>query len=73
MLFYATPQKEKSWFTPRVAAWETWEISVEVVVARTEREQVGAKKMVAGVLREKLIEICQRTGEEKVWIMIYNG
>jgi hypothetical protein len=70
VLFYSQPLKGKSWFTPKSPEWESWTITVEASVARTEREQVAAKKHVANVLREKLIEVSQRTGEEKVYLYI---
>ena len=77
LAFYPTPQphaavveqQRTSWFsTPsRGTAWETWTIAVGVRVARTETEQGLERKRVAEVLRARLIEISQRTGQEKVF------
>lgn len=66
-MFYSQPLPEsKSWFTPRSQEWESWSINVNVTTARTEKDQIASKKAVAALLKDKLIEISQKTSLERV-------
>jgi len=70
-IFFYTHQssvKSSSWFSTtraRTSEWEQWCLNVQVSIAKTEPEQIASLKNLSGHLLDKLIDISQKTNEEK--------